>query len=83
MESIYNANTAITADNIEPLLELSRKYDVADIRINCTRFFNTVPLSSANLPQNMTLACTYGIDSAIQRYESFIASSRNLDELNE
>lgn len=74
IEGMYNAYMAVTAGVVEPLLELSRKCDVEDIKLNCERFLNAVPLTLESLPRYMALACTFDIKSAVDRCKDYIDS---------
>jgi hypothetical protein len=54
---------------------------VEDIHLNCKRFLEHAPLSTPNLPHYMELACTFGINTAVQRCKDYIAAGDNLKDL--
>jgi hypothetical protein len=55
---MYDTNSQVSKSTVEPLLELARKYDVDDIRLNCDRYLTEQPLSTSTLPRHIRLACT-------------------------
>jgi BTB/POZ domain len=81
ISGMYDANSPVSCSTVKPLLELARKYDVADILLQCECYLNTAPLSTANLPGYMELACEFGIPSAVHRCQDYVASADNFDTL--
>ena len=47
---MYDAALPLTWDNVGPLMELARKYDVRDIEHNCMQFVQATPWDTDNLP---------------------------------
>lgn len=79
VEGMYNANMTISEDNIDACLELARKYDIADMRDNCARFLDCVPLTVHNLPRWLALAAAYDVGTAVQ--QTFVAAGNNFEAM--
>jgi BTB/POZ domain len=82
ISGMYDTNGDVTRSTVKPLLELARKYDVEDIRLNCERFLVAEPLSTSNLWHYMGVACTFDITSAIRRCQDYITTNDNFHEMN-
>lgn len=83
IEGMYDANMIVDKHTVGLLLELSRKYAVADINLNCSRFLCAVPMTTRSLPCDMALACEYGINHAVDRFHDFIAAGDSFLELTQ
>jgi len=81
VEGMYNANMTISEDNIDACLELARKYDIADMRDNCARFLDCVPLTVHNLPRWLALAEAYDVGTAAQQCQTFVAAGNNFEAM--
>ncbi len=72
ISGMYDVYGQITSSTVGPLLELARKYDVEDIRLNCERFLDTAPLSSTTIPSYLELACSFDMRFAVKRCQDFV-----------
>lgn len=77
IEGVYDAHVPVGEANVAALLELSRKFDVAQILDNCNKFLCMAPLTAQNLPKLMALACEYGTDAAVTRCQEYVADGSN------
>lgn len=77
ISSMYDPYSHVSCTTVQPLLELARKYDVEDIRLQCERFLDTEPLSTTNVPHYMDVAIAFTIPSMIERCKDYIATSDN------
>lgn len=78
---MYDAYHPVSWDTVESALELAKKYDVDDIQLSCERFLQAEALSALTLPRHMQLACTYRMESAIERCQRYIAAAGNFDSV--
>lgn len=80
---LHAALRNVYCNSCQQVLVTRRKYDVPDIRLNCTRFLEPLCLSLQNLPLIMTLACTYDIDSVTSRCHDYVASGQTYARLEQ
>jgi BTB/POZ domain len=65
ISSMYDADSSrVSSATVKPLLELARKYNMQMLRNSCEQFIIDQPLSTANLPGDIQLTCTFGLTSA-------------------
>ena len=83
ISGMYDANCPVSWDTLADLLELARKYDVDDIQLNCERFLDAEELTTCTLPLFIALACTFGMDAAIERCQEYIATPGHFNKIAE
>ena len=81
VEGIYHTSLQLTWDNLEPLLELARKYDVDDIWRSCTLALRTLLLNTDVLPRVLRMAATYGLDDLEAKCQQAIAAGSMFEQL--
>jgi BTB/POZ domain len=78
---MYDAALPLTWDNLGPLMELARKYDVRDIEHNCTTSLRATPLNATVLPRALRLAATHGLEDVVAKCQEAIAAEDMFEQL--